>query len=688
MAANNPARIPYTEWVQLWLLRMLMMPAMLDSLEAKTGLCAEVSQLLGIDLTHAKQSGNDALRRKKLGTLLQRIERRVVKHSVRLFKNIDKLRAILSLTDAECMVMAFFVLVQEHDLLSKVTALAGEISTPQLIGWLAKVLNQPARDIRHACQPSGTLTTAGMLEIMPSARFNISMKVNTASSLEILLDWDTFSPDDVLSLYARTAPAAERSFKDFDYLNQHLAVIVPLLKNASRRRIPAVNVLIYGKPGTGKTELIRTIARKTKIPLYEVNFRNREGQSLDSKERMAAYAVAQRVLTRRDGILLFDEIEDVFPRTSFFSPEKPVASKAWINRMLETNPVPTVWVSNDIWQLDKAYLRRFDYVLEIKAPPLKQRVKLLRRHLHNQSIDTHWLERVASHNEITPGHIQRVGRVLHIAGIDLEADHAGVANNALAGTLKAMGIPQVPKLSPANATTYRLSYLNASIPLEGIIGGLTQRPEGRLCLYGPPGTGKTEFAHHLAKQIGLPLIKKRASDILTPWLGETERNLASMFEEAVQDDAVLLLDEADSFLRDRGMAQRSWEITQVNELLTQMESYQGIFICSTNLMEYLDTASLRRFDFKIGFDYLRQDQRQMLYFDMLSEFGEGAESLSERTGQRLRKLDRLTPGDFAVALRQARLSGVKLTPDTLLSVLETECALKEHGKKPFLGFGG
>lgn len=71
------------------------------------------------------------------------------------------------------------------------------------------------------------------------------------------------------------------------------------------------------------------------------------------------------------------------------------------------------------------------------------------------------------------------------------------------------------------------------------------------------------------------------------------------------DDSVLLLDEADSFLRDRTSAQRSWEVTQVNELLTQMERFEGLFICSNNLIDRLDSASIRRFDFKIMLSYLK-----------------------------------------------------------------------------------
>jgi transitional endoplasmic reticulum ATPase len=95
---------------------------------------------------------------------------------------------------------------------------------------------------------------------------------------------------------------------------------------------------------------------------------------------------------------------------------------------------------------------------------------------------------------------------------------------------------------------------------------------------------------------------------LDKYVGESEKNIADMFAVARQQNAVLVLDEADSFLADRRNAQRSWEVTQVNELLTQMEAFDGIFICTTNLMEKLDPASIRRFAFKVRFDPMTPDQ--------------------------------------------------------------------------------
>ena len=134
-------------------------------------------------------------------------------------------------------------------------------------------------------------------------------------------------------------------------------------------------------------------------------------------------------------------------------------------------------------------------------------------------------------------------------------------------------------------TKYNLDLINAKINLDKLIAGLKTTPSSIFCFYGPAGTGKSELARYIVDEIKMPVSVKRASDILSAWLGESEKNIAEMFSEAREQYALLVLDEADSFLADRRDAQRSWEVSQVNEFLTQIEAFEGIFVCTTNLMD-------------------------------------------------------------------------------------------------------
>jgi SpoVK/Ycf46/Vps4 family AAA+-type ATPase len=168
------------------------------------------------------------------------------------------------------------------------------------------------------------------------------------------------------------------------------------------------------------------------------------------------------------------------------------------------------------------------------------------------------------------------------------------------------------------------------------------------------------------------------------FVGQTEAKIAAMFREAASERGVLLLDEADSFLRSRQGAVRSWELTQVNELLKQMEDYDGIFICATNLIDQLDEAALRRFDLKVEYRYLTAVQARELFFATLAR----RDLASDAVLARLARLHNLTPGDFATVVRKAAILGEPLKAEALITGLEAECAAKPDGRRRPIGFAG
>jgi SpoVK/Ycf46/Vps4 family AAA+-type ATPase len=158
-----------------------------------------------------------------------------------------------------------------------------------------------------------------------------------------------------------------------------------------------------------------------------------------------------------------------------------------------------------------------------------------------------------------------------------------------------------------------------------------------------------------------------------------------MFKEATAEQAVLLLDEADSFLLDRRGAQRSYEVTEVNEMLQQMERHHGVFICTTNLLDRLDQAALRRFTFKIRFKPLTAAQRERMF--VTEALGGQSERLSDDARQRLARLEQLCPGDFAAVKRQTDILAAEFSAEEFLEQLEAEHRIKpEVREQRSMGF--
>ena len=259
------------------------------------------------------------------------------------------------------------------------------------------------------------------------------------------------------------------------------------------------------------------------------------------------------------------------------------------------------------------------------------------------------------------------------------------AEHLLGNALAAMGLPRQIERRGVSVTRYRPECINADVDLVALTAGLRRDPRGRICLYGPPGTGKSAYGDYLARELDRPLLARRASDLLDPYVGMTERHIARMFEEASDEGSVVLLDEADSFLRDRAGARHSWEVTQVNELLTRMEAFDGLFVCSTNLLRDLDPASLRRFDVKVRFGWLKPDQAWTLFEDLLRDLGAEPPVHTDWL-PRLADLEYLTPGDFATLARRQRLSAGPPSAESLFAGLVGELEFKPEGRSRGMGF--
>lgn len=604
-----------------------------------------------------------------------------------LNSNSKKIAKYIGLNETERQILVFTVILQEGKALREITDKLGELNAEEVVVVISTLLDLPIQDVRVALSKHGLLTRSGLLRLNRDTLWQIYNKLDILDGLgEALHEPDT-TVESMLHHYFEVTGQASLTEKDYSHVRDHLVLIREHLRQASEHQTQGINILIYGPPGSGKTEFAKTAARILESKLYEVNIGDEE-KPFDKPKRMRAFQLAQQVLARqKNALLLFDEIDSLLEENfSFFlRDDNSLNLKAWINKNLESNPVPAIWIANDIRFAESAFIRRFDIVFNLDHPPRSTRLKILTNSLQGLPVRPQWLERLADNKHIAPAVITRAANVIRSQGQQSSEETENKLELLLESTLIAMGYPREPIIKSQSQIVYHLGAVNPDHDLKGIVQGLRKQEEGRLCLYGPPGTGKTEFGHYLARQMDKPLLVKRSSDLLGPYVGETETNIANMFREANHEEAVLLLDEADSFLRDRSEANRSWEVTQVNELLTQMEQYNGVFVCSTNLIDSFDAASLRRFDLKIKFDFLKSKQAWNLFVSIFKE--KDVRLTRKKYWQReLARYTALTPGDFATVVRKNRISGINLCPENLLEGLAKEMTFKQTGPERRIGF--
>ena len=241
-------------------------------------------------------------------------------------------------------------------------------------------------------------------------------------------------------------------------------------------------------------------------------------------------------------------------------------------------------------------------------------------------------------------------------------------------------------------SSYDLSVLNTSIPAQEIVEMVQnaivndRKSQGkekgiRILFYGLSGAGKTNLAHFIAESLGKGIITKNASDILGMFVGESEKNIAKAFADAKKQKKILLFDEVDSFFRERSYASQSWEITQVNEFLTQMEQFDGIVICTTNLRNIMDKAMQRRFHIMVEFKALKDEGVQRLLVKYFPQF-----DFNEEDIRKISKYQSATPGDFGNLSSRLRFMNYEKVTETYIT--DELCKMqeeKEFGKRS-IGF--
>ncbi len=459
-------------------------------------------------------------------------------------------------------------------------------------------------------------------------------------------------------------------------------------------------ILIYGKPGVGKTTYAYGLGKELGLETYVCAH---ERKNSEWERQAAIMASVAMTCENANTLVIIDDCDSIIGTRHLWSSFGTYDERKWLHDVLESG-ARMIFIVNDVKLIEESVMRRFAFSVHLKPFSRSQRVKIWRDILHSHNIDDSLtrgqIEELASRFDCTPSAIeQAVGQVSDGRQQNGSEDlHKAIVMSLEAHETLRGGGGWFRKRSKPDKD-FSMDCLNVSgVDLGSLMEELEafseyiKEPDNdevlgiSLLFHGPSGAGKTYLGRHVAHYLDRELITKRGSDILSPYIGETEENIRKAYDEAEAKEAVLLIDEADSLIFNRDRAQRSWELSFTNEFLNCIEQFRGIQIFTTNRLKDLDAASLRRFTFKVEFKFLKNSGKKELYYKLLAPLIK--EKLDSNNEKGLVCTEDLTPGDFKTVRNKFIFKKrKKLSHKDLINALKEEVKAKRtHMGAKQLGF--
>ena len=471
-----------------------------------------------------------------------------------LDQNIQEFKRMFNLDDVETELCVFLFIMANWTEFESFFASHLQCNRYQGRKWLAVILD--CREAQLVGALTGKLDQIGILD-KENYRGAFELKQMFGQQLQDL------SPNEFRTQFIKQVKC------DPIPLDAHViekTITTNILTKLSYKPETSTHVLLYGPPGTGKTSYAYGIAEKLGLNCYQLDIGGKDSPF----SRRAAITASVNMVSESDrSLLIADDCDSILNTRSSWSFFGETPDKPWLHEILEKPGVRMIWTVNSVADIEESVARRFTFSVNFKPFNRQQRVQLwqnvVRKHKVKRFLNDSEIEELSKRFEVSAGVIDHAIRKVAESRKHSEEDFKASVVLTLESHIRLSKGGRSPANEKHDYKDFTLEGLNLSgtdphVLLEELAAfdEFSKKPDSNepvsmsLLFHGPPGTGKSALAKFIATHLEKEIVIKRASDVFSKWVGETEKNIRDAYEEACSKEAVLIFDEADSLIFNQG----------------------------------------------------------------------------------------------------------------------------------------
>lgn len=544
------------------------------------------------------------------------------------FKNMIRLTEILGLSDDERKPLQLIYVARQYTELNDfISNVFTEDLKKAAIG-MARMLDVPldGRKFATALSYGSRLSRYGLTYFEPTGSTADGMGLPLIDD-EIIEKFDREMSDAQLAeILLDKSTKSELDIADFSHVGEQLNFVLNLIQKSVENGERGINIVLHGPAGSGKTELASAIAKHLNLSMYSIgepgNDDGMEYTEIGTKRSASDIRISKLQRTHallegsKSSIVLFDEIEDLLMKGTDSSKSADVDNKLEVNRLLENNPVVTIWTGNDPEKFHTAVRQRFAYSIMMDYPPTLVREKVWKRRLELEkvSLPEADIRALAREYEAPPRMIAKAVRSMRILGggvevirQSLEAD-SKIAFGQTDSILNDAAIPQ----------DFNLDFVNADQNLPALFNRLVQRGNDKkpfsLLVQSDPSTGAENILRSMAEGMVMNPLEVSMGGLCAPHpMMPPEQKFAAAFAGAMDARKFLIITglediaaapEGGAFFWNNGLVELFAEHALAHKLPFAVTAKPGTKLPDHVAMLFSDKVQLKA---------LGQDQNAILY---------------------------------------------------------------------------